>query len=323
VDIGNFGDDMNAWFWKEFFPDFPSVLPGVALFGIGSILWKRNIEQFDRILVMGSGTGVGVLPKQMPESLKYSWVRGPMTASLLGLESRTAVTDPASLVVRSEEFSRLRPSKRGVFIPHVGTATLKIDWDKISASAGLDFLSPSLESRHVIARIAESEHVVTESLHGAILANAFGVPWTPMAISPRFSTFKWLDWGKSVGLDLEIPVALRRSKGVYALAQKWRNALRSRGGAARGKSAQSTVIVPNATVSDPKAEFGLSSENKKELRSLASAFSGLLELAMERELKTAVRRRPYLSDRARMDDLHDQMLSRIDAIRTGREVPKW
>jgi hypothetical protein len=246
-----------------------------------------------------------------------------MTASLLGLDVRTAVTDPASLVVRSPDFENLGKSGRGVFIPHVGTATLKLDWDKISATADLDFLSPSLESKYVIRRIAEAEFVVTESLHGAILANAFGVPWTPVAISPRFSTFKWLDWGKSVGLELEIPVALRRAKALYAVAQKARTSLRRLRSSGKARTDASHVILPNATVSNPKSEFGLSKENKKELRSLASTFSGVLELAMERELRIAVKRRPYLSDRSKLEGLHDEMLSRIDMVRTGRQVLDW
>jgi hypothetical protein len=70
--------------------------------------------------------------------------------------------------------------------------------------AGATLLSPCGESEAVIRRIAAADFVVTESLHGAIIADAFGVPWRAIRVSSRFHHARWRDWADSLAVDLEV-----------------------------------------------------------------------------------------------------------------------
>ena len=42
--------------------------------------------------------------------------------------------------------------------------------------------------------------MITEALHGAIVADALRVPWMPVSSYHTILPFKWEDWCRSVGL---------------------------------------------------------------------------------------------------------------------------
>ncbi len=65
-------------------------------------------------------------------------------------------------------------------------------------------LDPRADPHAVIARIAQARLVLTESLHGAILADTYGIPWRVFGTSGNFGSTKFLDWCRS----LEIPFTL-------------------------------------------------------------------------------------------------------------------
>lgn len=56
----------------------------------------------------------------------------------------------------------------------------------------------------MIRKLAAAPLVITESMHGAILADAFGTPWKAVSISHRFNAEKWHDWADSLDLTLEV-----------------------------------------------------------------------------------------------------------------------
>lgn len=72
------------------------------------------------------------------------------------------------------------------------------------AGSGIIALSPTGDARTVIRRIAGARRVIAESLHAAIVADAFRVPWQAVQFTRRFNHFKWRDWGYSV--EMEPPV---------------------------------------------------------------------------------------------------------------------
>src|SRR5439155_14985318 len=92
-------------------------------------------------------------------------------------------------------------------------------WRAICQDLGIEFLDPRTDSRDVVRRIAAAEKVIAESMHAAIIADAFRVPWVPVALSREISPFKWADWSLSKGLDYE-PVCLPPSNAVEALRNR-------------------------------------------------------------------------------------------------------
>jgi len=53
----------------------------------------------------------------------------------------------------------------------------------------------------VIKELIASEYVITESLHGAIIADAYGIPWLPITTMPAINPFKWHDWCESINIE--------------------------------------------------------------------------------------------------------------------------
>jgi hypothetical protein len=147
---------------------------------------------------MGTGTGYGRFPRNVHDkSWRIFAVRGPLTAQAIG-NSELAVTDPAVLLSLLPEFQASRRSG-AAFVPHWTTAASG-QWEEICELIGIEFIDPRDEARSVIRRIASSAIVIAESMHGAIVADAFRVPWVPVVIS-HSRPLKWHDWTLSLGLQ--------------------------------------------------------------------------------------------------------------------------
>jgi succinoglycan biosynthesis protein ExoV len=68
--------------------------------------------------------------------------------------------------------------------------------------AGMTLLDPREEPNMVLARICQCRIVLSEALHGIIVADALRIPW--IAIRPRSPEHrpKWTDWAEGMGLRL-------------------------------------------------------------------------------------------------------------------------
>lgn len=203
---GNFGDDLNSWIWDSLLPGWQGWDEGVSLLGVGTLI---NAERLDplrdsKLLIAGSGVGYGTLPSlPLPPEWDVRSVRGPKSADLLGLPQDLGLLDPAIMIPEMEEFTGLRAVGPPVFIPH-HKSVLRHDWAAACRTAGLTFVSPRDNSKDVIRKIAAAPLVLAESMHAAILADSFRVPWIAVSISHWFNAAKWGDWAESLDLDLKI-----------------------------------------------------------------------------------------------------------------------
>lgn len=107
------------------------------------------------------------------------------------------------------------------------------DWQDATARAGLHYIDPCGDVERVITDILASDLVVTEAMHGAIVADALRVPWIPVRPLQAPHRGKWLDWATALDVHLR-PQALAASNALeYAIsltASKPRvQALRRRG----------------------------------------------------------------------------------------------
>jgi len=199
----NFGDYLNHWLWPEILGDYLET-DGVRLIGIGSLL-KSSLNYLEGTkVIFGTGSGYGAVPdKTKFEDWLFYFVRGPLTAGLFDLDPKKSIVDGAWLISQVKKYQVI-PEKKGVsFIPHWTTAETG-NWRKICEIANIQFINPMDDLDDVLTKIAKSEFVITESLHGAIIADYFRTPWVPVSISPKFLPFKWVDWFQSVGLDAEM-----------------------------------------------------------------------------------------------------------------------
>lgn len=209
---GNFGDDLNLWLWDFLLPGFRDVHPDVLLVGVGTVLNRALLPADGRKLVIGSGFGYGALPDMTDKDLwDIRAVRGPRTAEKLGIDSGFGIIDPAVMVAEMPEFRNLPKTHGTIFVPH-WESTIGSIWPAVCQTVGVTYVDPRGEAKAVIRAIAQSELVIAESMHAAILADAFRVPWVAVTTSQEINGFKWSDWADTVEVAYrprQIPVSSR------------------------------------------------------------------------------------------------------------------
>lgn len=209
---GNFGDDLNLWLWDFLLPGLRNVHPETTLVGVGTVLNRVLLPQSGSKLVIGSGFGYGELPDM---SDRDEWdircVRGPLTARKIGIDESLGIIDPAVMVAEMPEFRHLPKAHKKSFVPHWESAIAGL-WPEVCNTVGINYIDPRGDAKEVIAEIARSELIIAESMHGAILADAFRVPWVAVTTSTNINNFKWNDWTNTVGVTYrprQVPVSSR------------------------------------------------------------------------------------------------------------------
>jgi len=90
------------------------------------------------------------------------------------------------------------------FIPHHESvhraAAQGIDLEAVARSAGLIFIDPRGPVERVMESIRVARCVLTEAMHGAILADAWRVPWRAVRLYSHVLGSKWVDWTASLRL---------------------------------------------------------------------------------------------------------------------------
>jgi len=195
IDGGNFGDDLNALIWPRLFPDLAQLSGQVLFYGVGTLLDGRHNQGVKKVVL---GTGIGEAHAALPDAnWDFRWVRGPQTAREFGLSDQLALGDAALL------WPELQAGAHGQgpigLIPHYATWD-SYDWASVAAAAGMVAINPRQPPTAVIAQMRTCSRILSESLHGAICADALGVPWSACVLAHRFNEFKWKDWLATVQL---------------------------------------------------------------------------------------------------------------------------
>jgi succinoglycan biosynthesis protein ExoV len=194
----NFGDELNTLLWPRLLPGFFDDDPASLFLGIGSILDGRHSGSGLK-LVAGSGYGGYERRARLDASWVIHWVRGPRTASILGLPAELGVGDPAVLLPLAGE-TRVDGNTIG-FMPHFESASFGA-WHAAAAAAGIRLIDPRDDPRAVIAAIRGCRVLLSEALHGVIVADALRVPWVAIKPLAPIHRAKWHDWAATLGVRL-------------------------------------------------------------------------------------------------------------------------
>jgi succinoglycan biosynthesis protein ExoV len=202
--LGNFGDDLNPYLWRQLLPELWDPQDGILFVGIGTLLNHRlsrvvPLAKRDVVLkvIFGAGVGYGEVPEVDPSWWVYA-VRGPLSAQALGLEESLAITD-AAILLTLLDLPQVQPHIPVAFMPHHKTAR-GFDWATACRQAGIHYLDPATGVEQNLQDIRSSKLVVAEAMHAAIVADAFRVPWIPLKLFGYILDFKWQDWCQSMGL---------------------------------------------------------------------------------------------------------------------------
>lgn len=198
----NFGDELNAFMWDKLLPS--GFLDGDAddlFIGIGSIIWDFYPAQA-RKHVIGSGYGgYTSAPDVKDGTWQVAWVRGPLTAEKLGLDASLAITD-AAVLLRAIDLPAPSLQSGPAFMPHFESVA-RGNWRQVCEMAGITYLDPRADPMNLISKIRGASVLVTEAMHGAIVADAMRTPFIPVTPTHPSHRYKWEDWARSVELDLK------------------------------------------------------------------------------------------------------------------------
>ncbi len=207
--IQNFGDDLNPWLWSRLLPELNECDKSIFV-GIGTLLNETTanlVSGAENVVCFSSGAGYGRSFRfQQPPNWKIYCVRGPLSAGRLNLPAKSAVTDGAALLKR--HFSPVSEAERRYafsYMPHFRHRLAPL-FETVCQRAGIHYIDPTAEVEEVIADISQTKVLISEAMHGAIVADTLRVPWIPVRTSPRILPFKWRDWCASVQLPYRYQV---------------------------------------------------------------------------------------------------------------------
>lgn len=196
----NFGDYLSVKI-VERIVDNPVTIyrknghPKKKLLALGSILYFANTGD----VLWGTGSN-----NKHPKKTSYEFtnldvraVRGPLTRAFLqeqfNIECPEIYGDPALLFpyLFPEFKKKTHPRYRYIVIPHVYEKDLFPKADHI--------VLPTDPWNKIIEKILDSEFVISGSLHGVILAEAYHIPAKYIRLSEKEPLFKYQDYYLSTG----------------------------------------------------------------------------------------------------------------------------
>lgn len=194
--VNNFGDMLGPAVSTALAPLDALATEPARLLSIGSILHFAQ----DGDVVWGSGVNGKVTGDPVGSAkLDVRAVRGPLTAMALrqrGILAPDVFGDPGLLAPALFGITRdLQPTIEVTCLPNLH------DFGSWRATPGL--LSPRGDFITVMKTIAASHLLVTSSLHGIVIADALGVPVSPVRPTAE-SMFKYEDYYEGTGRALPI-----------------------------------------------------------------------------------------------------------------------
>ena len=151
---------------------------------------------------------------------RFFGVRGPLTRDALQLPPDTVLGDPGLLApLMHQPAPAPDTAGRSVCIPHMEDP--KSDAELLAISGAEQVLRPRVESneaalRRILDRIAGARFVLTGSLHGAIVACAYGRPFAFWDNGHVDIVFKWQDFAASIGIPCDFVRNVSEGEALYA-----------------------------------------------------------------------------------------------------------
>ena len=231
----NWGDDINYWFLREI-SNRPILMYNQTV--VARIFNRKNILGIGSIIGMFSNTksivwGSGILDStitNIPKPYEIRAVRGPLTRQMLlnnGIECPEIYGDPALLVSKYYQPKIEKKYKLGIISQY--TQGQRKDANKAFGEFD-DQLYIDIANygdwHNFIDQILSCEAIVSSSLHGLIVSEAYGVPsvWIEMQTSIPTHRIKYFDFYESIGKKC-MPMVISRSisrQEIMNQIAKWR-----------------------------------------------------------------------------------------------------
>ncbi|MFO8234700.1 MAG: polysaccharide pyruvyl transferase family protein [Bacteroidales bacterium] len=205
----NFGDLLNPLIFHHYLPNFFDNDPEIIFLGIGTILGlKKGTQGTKKIIVFSSGYAAESEeiygdPPILDDKYEIICVRGPLTAEYFDLNANLAVSDGA-LLLKNMPFPKVKKEYDFAYMPHHVSEGIYHGWRKLIEKENIHYISPQDEPLTIIEEIRQSKLLITEAMHGAIVADSFRIPWIPVRTSAHINYFKWQDWASTLNIEVDI-----------------------------------------------------------------------------------------------------------------------
>ena len=196
----------------------------LTLMGIGTIIndWSIVDTLNENRIWFSSGYGYTKTKLSDKDIGKIYGVRGGITASILGLNSKLICGDGAYLL---RDFYKPATVKfyKFSFMPHHNSNHL--GWDRACNLAEINYIDPTKDVHDIISDINCTEVMISEAMHGAIVADALRVPWIAVSSNEHIYSLKWVDFLSSIELNYNpeyISTFYQRSKDDFLRKLKYK-----------------------------------------------------------------------------------------------------
>lgn len=211
---GNVGDDLNSWIWPRLVPELLDENLDHLLLGIGSIL-NHRIPPARRYTVIGAGIGYGSLPDLNVGEWDFVCLRGPISKAALAPKGDPVLIDGGYLL-RLCYAPVFQQGGHSAFVPHVDSAISGL-WEDACSLAGVPMIDPRWPIKRFTDAVCNAKLVICEAMHGAIIADMFGIPWIAVRSQAAIDSRKWNDWGNALNTAIrfhELPSLWRGDAGA-------------------------------------------------------------------------------------------------------------
>ena len=76
-------------------------------------------------------------------------------------------------------------------------------WARVCEALGIHYIDPIEPPDSIIQDIGQTEIMICEAMHGAIVADALRVPWIPINSHESVLAFKWVDWLSTINVAFD------------------------------------------------------------------------------------------------------------------------
>ena len=183
------------------------------MYALGSLMkmvknnQKEPREKGGKPFIWGTGAMSGLSDLKFLNNVRVALLRGPITAALMQRDDRL-FGDTGLLIADALGAAPAREDVVGL-IPHMHFAD-DPRFAKIAADTPriklIDVRNP--DAHAVVREIASCSHVISQSLHGLVTADAYGIPNTwldPQGIHGG-AMLKFHDYGAGIGRAMGVPI---------------------------------------------------------------------------------------------------------------------
>lgn len=209
----NFGDHLNPHV-VEFVSGRKvkhAWAPTAEIIAIGSVITSmKKTDASKPVYIWGTGAMNPDVVRRTENSVICA-VRGNLTAKALELEG-IPLGDPGLLV--SDFIPKAAPNKKiGVVLHHSQSPSIELKSLLEEHPDRFEYISPLRnDPLKVVKEISSCDFIVSSSLHGLVVADAYGVPneWIDpdgIHVRPRF---KFKDYASAIGRKLNSPIPMAK-----------------------------------------------------------------------------------------------------------------